>query len=156
MSKCRLYGFGLLVLRVGLGSIFFAHGAQKVLGWFGGSGLEATVQGFVNMGSASWVGYADAFGEFLGGIGLVVGCFTRLAALGIAVIMGGAIYLVHLKNGFFLNHFMVPDKGHGIEFALALLCMSVALVFTGGGILALDRCLFGKRCGHNASDEKKE
>ena len=147
MKHChyKLHGFGLLVLRLGLGAIFLAHGSQTVLGWFGGSGLEATVQGFVNMGSQPWIGYAVAFGELLGGLGIIVGCLTRLAGLGLSVIMGGAVFLVHLKNGFFLNHFGTPDKGHGIEFALALLCMALALVFTGAGFFSIDRKLFVKK-----------
>lgn len=157
MKHChKMSGLGLLILRLGLGAIFLAHGGQKVFGWFGGSGLEATVQGFTNMGGQPWMGYAVAFGELLGGLGLIVGCLTRLAGLGLAVIMGGAIQMVHLKNGFFMNHFMVPDKGHGIEFALALFCMSLALAFTGPGFLSLDRCLFGGKCKHSKSESEEE
>lgn len=140
-----LCGLGPLMIRLGLGSVFIAHGSQKVLGLFGGSGLQATVQGFMEMGNPEWVGYAVALGELLGGLGVFFGCLTRLAGLGLAAIMGGAIYFVHLPHGFFLNHFMEPDKGHGIEFALALCAMGLSLLFTGGGILSIDRLLFGKR-----------
>ncbi len=155
MGHCKTYGYGLLILRLGLGVIFAAHGAQKVFGWFGGSGLEGTVQGFVNMGSPAWMGYAVALGELLGGVGLIVGCLTRVAALGMAVIMAGGIFTVHLKNGFFMNHYLVPDKGHGIEFCLALLCMGLALVLTGPGALSIDRCFFGKKCHHKPEASKE-
>lgn len=154
--KCRLFGLGLLVLRVGLGTVFFAHGAQKVLGWWGGSGLEGTVQAFVNMGKPEWIGYAISFGELLGGTGILVGCLTRLAALGISVIMGGAVVLVHWPNGFFLNLQGIPDKGHGIEFAFALLCMSLTLVLTGPGGISIDRILFKGRCHHHQKETPSE
>jgi len=99
MGHChKIKSMGPMIIRLALGAIFLAHGGQKVLGLWGGSGLQATVENFVNMGSPAWVGYSVALGEFLGGIGLILGCLTRLAALGIAVIMGGAIHLVHLQS----------------------------------------------------------
>jgi len=154
MSQCsKLASLGPLLIRLALGTIFIAHGSQKVLGLFGGSGLEATVQGFVQMGSPEWVGYAISFGELLGGLGILVGFLTRIAGLGIAAIMGGAIYLVHLPNGFFLNHYLVPDKGHGMEYALALSAMALSLVFTGSGPLSVDCMLFGKKGASQSSPE---
>lgn len=85
----KLCSIGPFLIRMGLGAVFAAHGGQKVFGLFGGGGLEATVQGFVSMGSPEWVGYAVSLGELLGGLGIFFGFLTRIAALGPAVIMGG-------------------------------------------------------------------
>lgn len=131
----------LFILRVVLGIIFFAHGAQKVLGWFGGHGLKATVGGMKSMGLPEPIAYMVCFFEFLGGTGLIVGLLTRLDALAIAIVMIGAIATVHIKNGFFLNWEMAPGKGHGIEANVALLAMAVALVLDGGGWLSLDQLI---------------
>lgn len=135
--------YAALVNRVVLGIIFIAHGGQSVGGFFGGHGLEATIQGFQGMGLPAIVAILVAFGEFLGGIALVLGLLTRIAAVGIAIIMLGAVFTVHWEHGFFLNWFMVPDKGHGFEYNLALMGMAVAAFFSGAGKLSID-CLLGK------------
>src|SRR5213593_1748378 len=102
----------IFMIRVVLGIIFFAHGAQKVLGWYGGHGLQGTV-GFMNsMGLPVPIAYLVCFIEFLGAIGLIVGFLTRPAAFGIAVVMVGAIATVHWKEGFLLNWELKPGKGH--------------------------------------------
>lgn len=130
----------LLVLRLALGVIFLAHGSQKVLGLFGGEGLQATVANFqAYLGIPPVFGTVAAFTEFLGGIGLVVGFLTRLSALGIGVTMIVAAFKVHLANGFFLNFSCEAGKGHGIEYNLALLGIALALVLTGGGDYSLDK-----------------
>jgi putative oxidoreductase len=134
-----------LVIRLVLGVIFFAHGAQKVLGWWGGGGWSATLDAFTRQGMPAPVAMLVMLGELLGGIGLVVGCLTRVAAAGIAIIMLGAIVLVHLPNGFFINWFMTPGRGHGIEANLAYLAMAVALVLAGAGPVSVDEALFGAR-----------
>ena len=131
----------LFFLRVVLGIIFFAHGAQKVLGWFGGHGLKATVGAMKSQGLPEPIGHMVCFFEFLGGIGLIVGLLTRLDALAIAIVMIGAIATVHAKNGFFMNWELAPGKGHGIEANLAFLAMAVALILDGGGWLALDQLI---------------
>ena len=129
----------LLILRLGLGAIFLMHGSQKALGLFGGGGLQATVQNFqAQLGIPPVLGYTAALTEFLGGIALIGGLLTRLAALGIGVVMGVAIWKVHLANGFFMNWFCKPGQGQGIEYNLALLAIALALVLTGGGSYSLD------------------
>lgn len=134
-----------VVIRLVLGIIFFAHGAQKALGWWGGAGFGGTIEAFTKQGMPALFAVLVILGEFLGGIGLIVGALTRLAALGIALIMTGAIFLVHLQNGFFMNWFNVPGRGHGIEANLALLAMALSLVLTGGGPLSFDAAVFGAR-----------
>ncbi len=125
-----------LVLRIPLGIILAAHGAQKLFGWFGGYGLEGTGQWMASIGLEPGYLMALAAGsaEFFGGIALILGLLTRPAALVAAVTMAVALVVVHLPNGLFLSN-------DGYEFALALLAVSVALVFQGGGALSVDRVL---------------
>ena len=132
-----------LVVRVVLGVIFFAHGAQKVLGWFGGYGLKGTVGYFTSVGLALPFAYLICFFEFLGGIGRILGLFTRLAALAVIVVMIGTIAKVHWQHGFFINWSLTPGKGHGYEANLAFLAMALACLIAGGGALSLDRLLLG-------------
>ena len=142
MSGSRL---APLLLRLVLGVIFFAHGAQKVLGWWGGPGFSGTIKMFTGQGMPIALAVLVMLGEFLGGIGLIVGCLTRFAAGGIAIIMVGALLLVHLQHGFFMNWFNEPNRGHGIETVLAYLVMALSLVLTGPGALALDSMLTRRR-----------
>ncbi len=135
----------LTIVRIVLGVIFFMHGAQKVLGWFEGPGLQTFVGMMTQMGTPAVLAYAVAFGELLGGLGLIAGLLSRVAAGGVGIIMIGAIVTVHWKNGFFLNWFLTPGKGHGYEYNLALIAMSLGVVLGGSGCLALDR-LFCKNC----------
>ncbi|HLE44732.1 MAG TPA: DoxX family protein [Methylomirabilota bacterium] len=132
-----------LVVRVVLGIIFFAHGGQKVLGWFGGYGLKGTVGYLTSIGLALPVAYLVCFFELLGGIGLILGLLTRGAALAVIVVMIGAIAKVHWQHGFFVNWSLTPGKGHGYEANLAFLAMAVACLIAGGGALSLDRLLLG-------------
>lgn len=132
----------LLVVRLGLGIIFLAHGAQKVFGWYGGHGLKGTVSSFQQrMGIPLALGVIASFTELLGGLGVLVGCLTRPAALGVAIVMLVAVYKVHWQNGFFLNWGLQPGKGHGFEMNLALIAMALALMIGGGGTLSIDRLL---------------
>lgn len=131
----------LFIVRVVLGVIFFAHGAQKVLGWFGGYGLEATAKHFASMGMPLAFAYTVCFVEFLSGIGLIVGFLARLCAIGVAAVMIGAMATVHWQHGFFLNVELKPGKGHGIEYNLALLAMALAVLVEGAGAFSMDRLL---------------
>lgn len=130
-----------LVVRLGLGVIFFAHGAQKVFGWFGGGGLKATIAGFRQMNIPPAATVVAAVVECFGGLAVLLGFLVRPAALGLIVVMLVAIAKVHARNGFFLNWYMTPGKGHGYEFNLALLAMALALLIAGGGALAVDRLI---------------
>lgn len=131
-------GYSDLPVRLGLGTIFIAHGAQKLFGWFGGYGLEATGQWMDSIGLAPgyWMALAAGSAEFFGGLLIVLGLLTRAAALSAVATMIVAIVSVHLANGFFMSN-------NGYEFALALLLMAAALVLHGSGNVSLDRVLFG-------------
>ncbi len=130
--------WGTLPIRMALGSIMFAHGAQKIFGAWGGKGLSVWMSGVAPLGlQPSWVWLsAAAFAEFAGGAMVLLGLFTRIGALLIAIVMGVAIYGVHWNNGFFLN-------SGGFEYPLALLGMALALVMMGGGNASLDSQLGG-------------
>lgn len=143
---------GLLALRLALGVIFFAHGAQKVLGWFGGHGLSATVAGMGHMGIPAPLAYLAIAAEFLGGLGLIFGVLARLSALGILVDMVVAVLLVHASNGFFMNwetqagH--VAPHGEGFEYHLLAIAIALMVLLAGPGRLALmdaEGRLFGRR-----------
>lgn len=125
-----------LALRVPVGLIFAAHGAQKLFGWFGGYGLAGTGQFFDSIGLHPGVVLALLAGaaEFFGGLALVIGLLVRPAAAALALTMVVAIFSVHIGKGFFL------DKG-GIEYALALLAASVSLLLSGAGRASADAAL---------------
>jgi len=131
----------LTLLRLVLGLIFFAHGAQKVLGWFGGYGFSGTMGFFTNMMHipAPFAVLAIC-AEFLGGIGLVVGALSRIAAFGIAVNMVVAILMVHSNFGLFMN-WSGQQKGEGFEYHLLAIAIAVVLMARGAGALSVDQAL---------------
>jgi putative oxidoreductase len=136
-----------VVIRLALGVIFVAHGAQKVFGLWGGLGWSGTIEAFAKQGMPAPLSMLVMIGELFGGLGVLVGCLTRLSALGPAIVMVGAIFTVHLPNGFFLNWFNQPGRGHGIEYNLALLAMAISLVLSGAGPLSIDALRSGGRDG---------
>ncbi|EKT4468352.1 DoxX family protein [Pseudomonas putida] len=129
-------GYGLSVIRVLVGIIFIAHGAQKLFGLFGGYGLEGTGQWMESIGLAP--GYLMALlsgsAEFFGGVALVIGLLVRPAALALAFTLVVAIFSVHINNGLFMSN-------NGYEFGLALLAGTVAVLIEGAGRLSLDRLI---------------
>jgi putative oxidoreductase len=132
----RPIDIALFVLRVTGAVVLWPHGAQKVLGIFGGYGLSGTVAGLSHMGIPVALVYVVIAVEFLGPIALLLGVLTRLAALGIAVDMAVAAYMVHLPNGFFMN-FAGNQKGEGIEYFIYAVGIALALVIAGSGRIAL-------------------
>lgn len=129
-------GWGTLALRIPVGIIFAAHGAQKLFGWFGGYGLEGTGEWLASIGLAP--GYLMALlagcAEFFGGLALLVGLLVRPAGAVLAVAMLVAIFSVHIGNGLFMSN-------NGYEFALALLAVAVSLMVSGAGRASLDAAL---------------
>ncbi|HTR23732.1 MAG TPA: DoxX family protein [Terriglobales bacterium] len=130
----------LTFLRLVLGVVFFAHGAQKMLGWFGGYGFHGTMGFFEHLGMPAPVAFLIICTEFFGGLGLIVGLLTRIAALGIGVEMIGAIFLVHLPNGFFMNWYGA-QKGEGFEYHLLAIAMAGVLLLRGAGKFSADGAL---------------
>ena len=130
----------LAIVRLMLGLVMFPHGAQKMLGWFGGHGFSGTMGFFTHQGIPAPLAFLAIAAEFFGGLGLIVGLLTRIAALGIAGDMIGAIFLVHLENGFFMN-WMGTQKGEGIEYHLLALAIAAALLLRGAGAFSLDGAL---------------
>jgi len=133
--------FAPLFLRLSLAVVMFPHGAQKVFGWFGGYGFTGTMDHFTGtLGVSSAVAFLVIAGEFLGSLGLAAGMLTRFAAAGLIPIMIGAIKMVHLPNGFFMNWYG-NQEGEGFEYHLLVLGMALALVVSGGGRWSMDRKL---------------
>lgn len=142
MKKLQLllqtdHSLSTLLIRVALGVVFFPHGAQKVLGWFGGYGLAGTMGFFTGtLGIPAVFAVLAIAAEFLGSIALIFGALTRLAALGIAAVMTVAMTM-HWPYGFFMN-WTGQQKGEGIEFHLLALAMALYLVIREGGALSVD------------------
>ena len=129
---------GFLLLRIALAVVIFPHGAQKVFGWFGGAGFDATLDFFgTSFGVPAPVTMAVMAAELLGPPLLLLGLLTRLAALGIAAVMVGAIAMVHLPNGFFMD-WQNTGAGEGYEYHLLALGIALALVAGGSGRFGLD------------------
>ncbi len=129
-----------LIMRLVLGLVFFAHGAQKVLGWWGGYGASATIQFFAKMGLPPVLTVLVMAAELGGALLLIVGFLTRFAAFGITCVMAGALLMVHAKVGFFMN-WSGAQKGEGFEYHVLALGLAVALMIKGGGALSIDRAL---------------
>lgn len=130
-----------VILRVVLGLVFFAHGAQKMLGWYGGWGFSATMGFFTGrMHIPASLAFLAIAAEFFGGLGLIFGFLTRVAAFGIGINMIVAIVTVHSGFGFFMN-WTGAQKGEGFEYHLLVLAMSVFLMIRGAGALSVDRTL---------------
>jgi putative oxidoreductase len=132
----------LTAIRVILGVVFFAHGAQKTLGWFGGAGLKETLRTmheFLHLPVP--VAFLAVMSEFLGGLGLIVGLLGRVAAVGVCATMLSAIVMVHGRNGLFMDWFG-DRKGHGFEYHLLAIALAIAIVVRGSGAASLDRLLY--------------
>ncbi|ERB67155.1 DoxX family protein [Vibrio coralliilyticus OCN008] len=132
-------GYSALALRIPVGIIFMAHGAQKLFGWFGGYGLEGTGQWMTSIGLGPGVLMAFLAGsaEFFGGLFILLGLLTRPASIALAFTMLVAIFSVHFENGLFMSN-------NGYEFGLALMAASVSLALSGSGRAAVDQFIAKK------------
>jgi putative oxidoreductase len=132
----------IAMLRIVLGVVFFAHGAQMALGWFGGAGLQSTLRVFrEQLRIPAPLALLSVAAEFLGGLGLIVGLLSRIAAFGIAVVMSVALLVVHRKIGFFMNWYG-EKQGHGIEYHILVLTLALVVMIKGAGAFSLDQVLY--------------
>lgn len=131
------------IARVVLGLVIFPHSAQKWFGWFGGQGLSGTISAFSGMMPAP-LAIVAIVTELVSCVALVLGLFTRLAALGIIAVMAGAIYFVHWPNGFFMN-WAGQQAGEGFEYHLLAIALALVGVLAGGGVASIDRALMKRR-----------
>lgn len=131
----------ITVARLTLGLVIFPHGAQKLLGWFGGFGYSGTM-GFMTetMGLPYLIGFLVIIIEFFGSLALIAGFLSRVAALGIAFVMAGAAITVHWQNGFF----MTGSEGVGYEFHLLAIGVAIAIMIAGSGAASVDGVLSAK------------
>jgi putative oxidoreductase len=137
--------FTLTILRLVLGIVFFAHGAQKTFGWFGGYGFSGTMGFFTQqMHIPALFAFLAIAAEFLGGMGLIVGLLGRLGAFGIACNMVVAILMVHRHFGFFANWFG-QQKGEGYEYHLLAIAIALTLIVRGSGAFSIDHALSKSR-----------
>lgn len=133
--------FTLTVVRIVLGIVFFIHGAQIGLGWFGGFGWHGTMQFFTTqLGIPAFFAALAILAQLLGGIGLIVGFLGRLSALFIGIDMLVAIFKVHLPNGFFMNWYGM-QKGEGYEYHLLALALCFLVLVKGPGAASIDRLI---------------
>lgn len=132
------------ILRLTLALVMFPHGAQKVLGWWGGNGYSATMGYFTETAGLPWIiAFLVVMGEFLGPIGLAVGFLSRFAAAGLGIIMVGAIAMAHWSHGFFMNWYG-NQEGEGFEYHLLVIGIAIAVIIKGSGAFSLDRQLSNK------------
>jgi putative oxidoreductase len=133
--------YALTLSRLVLGSVFFAHGAQLLLGWFGGYGLTGSIQFFTQqLGIPASLAFLAICAQFIGGLMLILGLIGRAAALGIICTMAVAVVKVHWQFGLFMNWFG-NQKGEGFEYHLLAITIGLLIALRGSGALSLDRLL---------------
>ena len=137
---------GPVIIRVMLGLVIFPHGAQKLFGWFGGPGFEATMTRMTEVGGIPTVfAFLAIMAEVLGSLGLIVGFLTRIASFGVTVVQVFAVILVNGSNGFFMNWTgSMPAGSEGYEFQILSIAMGVAVLIMGAGALSADRLLYSE------------
>jgi len=132
------------ILRLTIAMVLFPHGAQKLLGWFGGYGFTGTMQFFTDTRGLPWlVGFLVIIIEFFGSLLLLLGLGSRILAAAVAILCIGIILTSHLQNGFFMNWFG-NQKGEGYEYFLLLIGLSIALLINGSGKFSVDKLLSNK------------
>jgi putative oxidoreductase len=146
--------FAPLIARLMLGIVIFPHGAQKMLGWFGGYGFSGTMNWFAtSLHIPAPLALLAILAEFAGSIGLIVGLLSRLAAFGIATNMVVAILTVHLSNGFFMNWYGT-QKGEGFEYHLLAIGLALIVITHGAGKWSLDQFLTGRFAAKSNSQQR--
>jgi putative oxidoreductase len=144
------------ILRVVLGIVFFAHGAQKMLGWFGGYGFSGTMGFFTKtMGIPAPFAFLAIVAEFFGGLGLIFGLLSRIDAFGIGVNMLVAIAMLHRHFGFFAN-WSGTQKCEGFEFHLLVIAIVLAIIVRGAGALSLDRAIYRLLAGSSPTADTEQ
>ncbi|MGH7701590.1 MAG: DoxX family protein [Gemmatimonadales bacterium] len=133
----------LTLARLALGAVMLPHGAQKVLGWFGGYGFSGTMGFFTQqMQIPALFAFLAITAEFAGSLALLAGAFTRVAALGILANMVVAVATTHLPIGFFMNWFGQYPAGHeGFEYHILAAGLAIVLILGGGGAFSADRAI---------------
>jgi putative oxidoreductase len=130
-----------LILRIALGVVMLPHGAQKLFGWFGGYGFSATMDFFTKSMKLPWIiSVIVILIELIGAAGLILGFASRVWALGLMIIMIGAIYTTNMKNGFFMNWFG-NQSGEGYEYHLLIIGICLAIVLIGSGKFSVDNLI---------------
>jgi len=133
----------ITVVRILLGIVLFPHGAQKLLGWFGGYGFTGTMGFLTGMQHLPYIiALLVILIEFFGGLFLIIGFATRYVALAVIILFAGIVFTVHLQNGFFMN-WNGNQKGEGFEYHLLVISIAVALLINGAGALSLDKKIAG-------------
>jgi putative oxidoreductase len=139
----------LTACRLILGAVMLAHATQKVFGWFGGPGFSATLESFSShLGIPMAIGFLVVLVEFFGSLGLILGFLSRIASVCIMAVMVGAILIVHLDNGFFMN-WTGRGHGEGFEYHLLAIGLTLPILAKGSGAYSVDgwlvRILRGER-----------
>ena len=130
-----------LIIRVTTGLVIFPHGAQKLLGWFGGFGFEGTMGFFTGTVGLPWiVGFAVIILEFFGALALIAGFASRVMAISMIGLMTGIVFTSHLSHGFFMN-WMGNQSGEGIEYFILVIGLALATVINGGGKYSIDKLI---------------
>ncbi len=127
-----------LLIRISLGIVIFAHGAQKLFGWFGGTGYQNTMDYLINTMELPWIiSFLTILLESIGALALIIGFATRIMAISFTFIGIAIVCTTHFEHGFFMNWFG-NQTGEGYEYFIFWIAMSLALIFSGGGILSID------------------
>lgn len=130
------------IIRITLGLVIFPHGAQKLLGWFGGYGFSGTIGYFTGTLHMAYItALLVILIEFFGSLLLFFGFLTRVAAFAFLCLFIGIIFTVHIHNGFFMNWGIVANKGEGYEYHLLVLGIAFALLLSGGGTASVDAAI---------------
>jgi len=131
---------GTMVARIMLATVFLPHGSQKLLGLFGGAGFTNTMAFFTSSGMPGIIAFLVIMAESLGAATLLLGLFGRFMAFGIGLVMAGAIIMVHISNGFFMNWFGT-QKGEGFEYHLLAIGLALVVMINGSGMFSMDRLI---------------